>query len=311
MKLLPLYPLVATSLILSACAGGGGGGGSSTAAVTTSPFTSWSAIRPNTNFQFNDAASTQFTYTANPTTGIVSSITNNGISGSGGYVSLTYGGSSDLTAIAITSRQGQNLFVSAYAGDTISTIAVGPVTSIVYGINKERTTEVVGINGPSFGWDYQTYGVWVTGEGTGSGTAGAVSAGNVTAVTGIPATGTAVFSGNALGVFGIVGAPAYLTAAAMSANTNFGSRTIAFATSGTVASSFNGGGAFSAPGLNMSGNLTYGAGVNQFSGAVTASNGMSGSAVGKFYGPNANEIGGTYNLSGGGAFMGGGFGGKR
>lgn len=302
------FALLITPLILVAC---GGGGGDGYVAVTTTPFTNWSSIKPNTNFQFNDAASTQFSYTANPNTGIVSSITNDGITGSGGYVSLTYGGSSNLTAISLTSRQGQNVTVSAYAGDSISTISAGPVASVVYGINKAKTTEVAGINGPSFGWDYQTYGVWVTGEGAGSGTAGAVSAGNVTAVTGIPATGTAVFYGNALGIFGMTGAPAYLTASAMSANTNFASRSIAFSTSGTVASSFNGGGAFSAPGLNMSGNLTYGAGVNQFSGAVTASNGMSGSAVGKFYGPNANEIGGTYNLSGGGAFMGGGFGGKR
>lgn len=308
MKLFILCPLISASVLLSAC--GGGGGGSSTAAVTTSPFTSWSAIRPNTNVQIN-GGSTQFSYTANPTTGVVSSITNNGIANQGAWVSLTYGaGYLDLTAIQFTSAQGQYVAVSSYAGDSISTIGVGPVGSRVYGVTKDKTTEVLAINGPSYSWDYQTYGVWVTGEGVGSGTAGAVSAGSATPVTGIPATGTAIFYGNALGVYGIAGLPAYSTAASMSANTNFGSRSIAFATSGTVMASFNGGNVLSAPGLNMSGNLTYASGSNQFSGPVRSSSGMTGTAAGQFYGPNANEIGGTYNLTGSG-FMGGGFGGKR
>lgn len=37
---------------------------------------------------------------------------------------------------------------------------------------------------------------------------------------------------------------------------------------------------------------------------------MTGTVSGQFYGPSANEIGGTYNLSGTG-LMGGAFGGKR
>ena len=48
------------------------------------------------------------------------------------------------------------------------------------------------------------------------------------------------------------------------------------------------------------------------SGTVTTVNGMSGNANGKFYGPTANEVGGTYAVSGSGlgSFVGG-FGGKR
>jgi hypothetical protein len=38
---------------------------------------------------------------------------------------------------------------------------------------------------------------------------------------------------------------------------------------------------------------------------------MTGSVSGKFYGPNAEEMGGVYSLGGNGANMMGGFGGKR
>jgi hypothetical protein len=67
--------------------------------------------------------------------------------------------------------------------------------------------------------------------------------------------------------------------------------------------------------LNLSGTLSYLAGSNQFSGTVNTTS-MSGIATGKFYGPSAQEIGGTFSVSngtvgsGGSAYIGG-FGGKR
>lgn len=295
-------------VILSACGGGGGGGSSSSA--TSAGFTSWGAVQPNSTVVAS-GNSTQFTYQASAATGVVSLLTNNGISNGGASVSLSYGsGSLNLTGISIQSAQGATASVGNGNG-SVSVIGVGPVSQVVYGINAARSTEILGINAPSLGWNYQTYGVWVTGEGTGGGTAGAVSGGSPTPVTGMPATGTALFTGNAIGIVGAQGIPAYAMAASMAANTNFASRSIAFSTSGSTAASFNGGGAFSAPGLNMSGTLAYGAGSNQFSGAVSAANGMTGSVAGQFYGPNANEIGGTFNLSSSSGMMGGGFGGKR
>jgi hypothetical protein len=293
--------------VLTACGGGGGGGGSG--AAPTVGFTSWGTVRPNTIVQAN-GGSTQFTYTSN-TSGIVTSVLNNGNSATGANISLTYGsGNLNLTAVSIQSAQGASVSVNGSSGDTLAVIPIGPVGSVVYGINRARTQEVLGINAPSFGWEYQTYGVWLTGQ-NGAGTAGAVSAGSITPVTGMPATGSATFVGNALGVVSGVGLPGYATAAGMTANTNFGNRTIAFATSGTVASAFNGSGAFSAPGLNLNGTLSYSAGSNQFSGAATSASGLTGTVTGQFYGPTANEIGGTYNLSGSAGFMGGAFGGKR
>jgi hypothetical protein len=66
----------------------------------------------------------------------------------------------------------------------------------------------------------------------------------------------------------------------------------------------------------MSGTLTYAAGTNAFSGVVTAAgagSGLTGNAIGKFYGPTATEIGGTYAIKAGSGLESliGGFGGKR
>jgi hypothetical protein len=65
--------------------------------------------------------------------------------------------------------------------------------------------------------------------------------------------------------------------------------------------------------LDLSGSLSWAAGVNNFSGQVQTRDGnLNGSASGKFYGPTAQEIGGTYQLGGGGVSrMVGGFGGIK
>jgi hypothetical protein len=98
----------------------------------------------------------------------------------------------------------------------------------------------------------------------------------------------------------------------MTATASFDARTLTFSTSGTYANGSPTGTAVAAPDLNLAGTLTIVAGVNKVSGTVTTVGGMSGNANGKFYGPTANEVGGTYAVSGSnlGSFVGG-FGGKR
>ena len=98
----------------------------------------------------------------------------------------------------------------------------------------------------------------------------------------------------------------------MTATASFDSRTVNFNTSGTYISGSPSGSPVAASDLNLVGTLTIAAGANKVSGTVTTVNGMSGNANGKFYGPTANEVGGTYAVSGSnlGSFVGG-FGGKR
>jgi hypothetical protein len=64
--------------------------------------------------------------------------------------------------------------------------------------------------------------------------------------------------------------------------------------------------------LRMTGTLNYASGSNQFSGAISTDGGMTGSATGRFYGPAAQEIGGTFSATGPGVqSYGGAFGGAR
>ena len=128
----------------------------------------------------------------------------------------------------------------------------------------------------------------------------------------MPASGTAVFVGNSAGVGADAAGNTYVHSASMAAAVNFGSRQIGFATSGSLATgAATGGAVVSAPGLNMTGTMSYGASSNSFSGSVAAQNGTRGPISGQFYGPNANEIGGTYALAGPSGVTIGGFGGKR
>lgn len=150
------------------------------------------------------------------------------------------------------------------------------------------------------GFTYQTYGSWLT-KGTDGGKAGAFSIGSETAKADIPTSSTATFTGTAGGIhIGDRGQDVMSADAAL--NVDFGAKTAAFSTSNTVLE--NGG---AANNLNMAGDLAIEAGG--LSGNIaTADKGMTGTANGHFYGSKAQEVGGTFDLKGGGATMVGGYG---
>jgi transferrin binding protein len=158
-------------------------------------------------------------------------------------------------------------------------------------------------------FDYQSYGTWARSP-TDFVIAMATSTGQATPANALPTTGTATYMGSARGIYGVAGNGERVgTTAAMSAQVNFETREIGFATSNTITS-----GERSMPELNISGTLRYSAGVNNFSGAVQNQSGdMTGQAQGRFYGPAAQEIGGVYSLSSAGRIhiLTGGFGGKK
>jgi hypothetical protein len=98
----------------------------------------------------------------------------------------------------------------------------------------------------------------------------------------------------------------------MSAVTDFQNRNIQFSTTGTLLTNTSTFVRTENPTLDLRGNWSYAAGTSQFSGGVNTVNGdLTGNASGRFFGPSAQEIGGVYGLSGGGASLLGGFGGKR
>jgi hypothetical protein len=277
--------LLSLPLFIAACAGGGGGGSSSGSASTT-PFTSWAAVAPNSTVQLS-GGSTQYTYTS-------TAATLNGQSITGATVTVAENANNSPTSVAIQSAQGASVSINTANGDTITTSG-----GVLSGQSKDGKTQILGIQ-----YDYQSFGVW--NSGSGSGTVGAVTSGNATAVTSIPSTGSATFTGKSLGVYGSSGA-GYFTVADMTANVNFANRSIAFATTNTV----NTDTFAKIPGLNLGGSFAYNPGSGQFSGGVGSVSGMSGTGSGQFYGPAANEIGGTVALSGNNAVFTGSFGGKR
>ncbi|MBI3223156.1 MAG: hypothetical protein HYZ46_08890 [Nitrosomonadales bacterium] len=176
------------------------------------------------------------------------------------------------------------------------------------------------------GYSYQTFGVWATYTGPAAHTEYYFSAGGVTDPATLPITGTASYTGFAVG--SLVDAASRDpgdTTATMNATADFAARTVAFSTTGTTSLSNNaapGAVASANPGLNMSGTLSYAAGSNTFTGSVTTVNGMSGNATGRFYGPGIGaptgtkvagsppEIGGTFAVMSTSGAMHGAFGGN-
>jgi len=271
-------------LLIVGCAGGSSGGGGS---ASTTPFTTFSSIAPSATVQ-SSGGSAQFTYSP-------AAVTSNGQSISGATLTTKYDASINPTAISIQSAQGASVAINTALGDTITTAG-----GIISGASKDNNTNLL----MSTGFEYQSFGIWAAGAG--SGTAGAFSVGSQTAVANIPTSGSASFTGKSFGVYGS-SAGIYSTVSDMAATANFTNRSIVFTTSNTI----NNNTKAAASGLNLIGSFAYNAGSAVFSGGVVSSNGMSGVATGQFYGPAANEIGGTVSLTGNNGVFNGGFGGKR
>lgn len=178
------------------------------------------------------------------------------------------------------------------------------------------------------GYSYQTFGAWQSTDNaaTGAFTEHYFSAGAPALGTALPKTGTASYTGFADGSFVDAATRDFAyTSALLNATADFATSSIAFKTTATLSRSTNaatGTPWTAAPGLDMSGTLSYATGSNTFTGTVTAANGMSGNATGRFYGPGTAaatttkvagappEIGGTFAVMGTAGTMQGAFGGK-
>jgi len=287
--------LVFLPILISACAGGGSS--SSSGSASTNAFTSWSATI---------SANTPASFTGGSTSGMAldgSSVQTD----SDGIATLALGGNGIFSSISASTPTSSASF-SATNGDTLQS---GFFQTSTIALNKTETTIGVFTNPTYYGFEYQTYGAWgAYGNATSGGSA--ISVGSASPVTGIPATGSYTFTGGASGYYTDANKLAYVTNANMTATASFDARTVSFATNGTYVSGSPSGSAISSPDLNLSGTLAIASGANKVSGTVTTVSGMSGNANGKFYGPTANEVGGTYAVSGSGlgTFVGG-FGGKR
>ena len=283
--------LLAMVSIIAGCAGGGGG--SSGSSASTTPFTAWSAVAPNTATALSGSSTTATSS---------SSSASYGASGN-----VTFDSSRNFTAISMTAGSGAGASFSTGSGDTISQ---GMGNGTVFAVNKQGIG-AISTNPYDAAFEYQTFGAWgAYAGGPQPANANAVSLGSATPVTGMPATGSVNFVGFASGLY-YQGAGGYFTTANMNAGVDFAARTVAFNTSNTIATGSANGAVVAAPSLNMTGYGNYSTGTSKFSGTLSTANGMIGNMTGQFYGPNANEIGGTYYATGSQGYTVGGFGGKR
>jgi hypothetical protein len=300
-----LFGVALAALSLAGCGGGGSGGGGPAGdpMPQTLGFTSFSAVQPNQTVAMSGMSQT---VNGNNTATAVTSATFGGVDTASTSVQLTYDAAKTLSGIAVASSDASISF-SKGAGDSISCSSGSCLASDATG---NRT--VVMADAQVRGWNYQTFGIWANAP-IGPYQSNAFSVGNATPGTAVPLTGNASFTGLALGLYIDASGTVFATAANMSANVNFSARSIGFATSSTTVQNVTTGTVASNTGLNLAGNLAYGAGSSQFSGSVVTSNGaLSGSTAGQFYGPAAEELGGIYSLSGSGTMrMLGAYGGKR
>ena len=155
---------------------------------------------------------------------------------------------------------------------------------------------VVFVNPLTGGFEYQTFGLWDKNISDTSGHVGMFSVGVTTPESSIPTSGTASYNGTAIGYASSPEGEIGLIDAKLNAVADFSNRSLALSTTDTIVTLNLDGIDMSMPELNLSGALSYASGSGIFSGDVSTNLGPAGTATGRFYGPNANEIGGVISV---------------
>jgi len=290
LRLALLLPIL-LSIFLIGCAG------NKSTTSSNGEFSNWASVSPNVIAHFSNGNSSVVS-----STGTVSQ-TNSSVN-----ANILFDSGYNISSITLNQSATNLVTYSAAAGDTI----VKDSSAANFTFTNQKLSSIGILGNPYYwGYQYQTYGAWGAWGNVGTG-GNAVSIGALTPSSGIPSSGSAVFSGGSNGYL-ISGGYSYITSANMTANVNFATQSVSFATTGTTAVGKIGGTVTDASGSNLAGTMTYASGKNLMTGSVTSTSGMSGSIIANFYGPNANEIGGTYGLTNAtaGNSLVGGFGGKR
>ena len=299
-----IAPICAT---LAGCSGGGGGGGGVAGAASPVAFTSFSAV-PKPGTVEITGSTLEGTYASNSSFLVTSGT---GPTAGSGKVTATYDAAGNQTAVTVAGSQSSVNF-STTDGSTSTRLTSAGAPGAILAVSANGRNAAVSADQSYMGFSYQTFGIWETGLGTQSGAYGATSVGAATAGASIPTTGTATFTGVAGGGYIDATGANYLAAGDATLNANFGTRSVGLATTNTSKLNASTLAVTTAANLNLSGTLTYAAGANSLSGTVSTADGMTGQVNGRFYGPSATEIGGTFATAGTGVKMyGGGYGAKR
>ena len=277
--------VVPSCLLLAACGGGGGGGGVAGPAPGT--FTSFSAITSAGHWDF--IGSSVEGDKARDGQSLVTQVTNQ--QPGSAKISITFDQYGQATAMSVA---GSRSTVNTEKWDAYNLPGVSNPWNLV-GISPDKNN-IYAMSGPNYlGHDYQMFGVWETGLKSPSGNFAAYSVGAASSASSVPNTGSGKFTGKALGVYTDAGGNNYVTGSDASLTADFGARKVALTTANTQTNNTLTYRHAAAPNLDLSGSLSYTAGTNGFSGTVSTTGGLSGTASGKFYGPTATEVGGTFS----------------
>ncbi|MDE2404411.1 MAG: transferrin-binding protein-like solute binding protein [Sphingomonadales bacterium] len=280
---------------LSACGGGSSGGVASTPSPPS--FTSFSSVAPGTTATVNGSTREgSYTSTNSGNTVLVNSVS--GVTTGSGSVQFSTDASRLSTGLKLTGSQSSVSFQPGDGSTGVNLANMGlPGANLQISANNQNLA--IYASPYTLGYDYQSFGVWATGLGTGSGKIGAISVGAATSGGSVPTSGTATFNGYAGGIVAMQGQPGYEALASAHFVADFQARSLAISTTNSMIYDVATGQSGLAGNLNFSGTLNYAAGSNNLTGTLATSSalGLSGPSSAQFFGPQATEVGGTFYLT--------------
>jgi hypothetical protein len=292
-------------LALAACNGDGGGGGGGGA----TKFTSFSAVVAGEDTEM-EAETRVANYTANQA-GQVTSVGASEMKDGTFTFALDNLGDFTKARLSIPPPPGPglgsetNISFDTADGDTIILGAlVDPVATGYYvalegaaGLLAPPPDEFAVISDHNLmGFEYQSYGVWLNGLDAGMGVAAAMTAGAATPALGIPVGGVAVYDGSSTGLYVDPAGDTFLAFADFGASVDFGTLAISVSSTDTQVLDLNSGVSSANFALNYAGAGAV-APDGSFVTAIAATD-LVGTLDGKLYGPSAQELGGTFAMSG-------------
>jgi hypothetical protein len=284
--------LFASVLALAACGGGGGGG---SRFFFDERFTSWNDIAPDTIVKIAGRGQ-ESPYTYDVAAEKVTSLS--GFSDVAANAFVTYDSSQEPMGLAIETSQS---FVSwdENQEDEIGNLGAVGLHQIDAAISGDLTELALTANPYFLGWNYQTFGVWVTGSGTGFGRIGTLSVGSITPSAGVPNVGTPTYLGELGGAYVAPDGTDFVATADLQIDADFLTNALDFRSLNTRLTrdlqTFT-----PDSNLDLNGTLTCCGGSSGFAGPVSnQTGGLVGEAKGSFYGPNAEELGGNFLLTNG------------
>lgn len=224
-----------------------------------------------------------------------------------GNVTSTALGSEGAGSIQIGANIGEMETLTMTNGSGATRFATADGDEISDGMDSLVLT-TRSADGQNLGWmgnavaldfDHQTFGMWATGVGTADGSVSVGSFGNRTAASNVPTSGTATYQGSSVGMVVTTDGRAVVAESQIGMTTSDFSN-ISVASTNTYVRELDGGAAWRGQHLDFVGSGTidgteFSANIN---GVTTFSATSTGTLNGAFYGDNAEEIGGTFEMNG-------------